>query len=297
MRTELRGTGVALVTPFTATGEVDYDGLTRLIDHVINGGVEYVVSLGTTGESATLTKEEKKAVLSHTKAAVAQRVSIVAGFGGNDTRAVINDIEGADLTGVTAILSVSPYYNKPTQEGIYRHYKALAEASSLPIILYNVPGRTASNISADTTLRLAHDFEKIIGIKEASGNLGQCMDIVAGRPEGFLVISGEDELTLPMISFGMDGVISVVANAWPSMYSDMVRDALGGRFESASALHYRLLKVIRLLFAEGNPGGVKCALRELGICGDYVRLPLANVSSKTAEALKREITSMTVTSA
>ena len=289
MKTELRGTGVALVTPFKSNGDVDFDGLKRLIDHVIEGGVEYVVSLGTTGESATMDEDERRAVLDFTKKAVAERVPIIGGFGGNNTRAVIDDIRSADLNGVSAILSVSPYYNRPTQQGIYLHYKALSEESPLPIILYNVPGRTSSNITAETTLRLAHDFSNIIAIKEASGNLGQCMDIVAGKPDGFLVISGEDELTLPMISFGMDGVISVVANAFPKDYSDMVRLAMQGKFSEAAVHHFALLPIIRLLFAEGNPGGVKCALKLLSVCGDHLRLPLANVSAKTEGVMKEAI--------
>lgn len=292
MRTNLRGTGVALVTPFNADGSVDYKGLQKLIHSVIGGGVEYVVSLGTTGETATLSKDERKAVLAFTKEAANGQVPVVVGIGGNDTRAVINEIRSTDLANVTAILSVSPYYNKPTQEGIYLHYKALAEVSPLPIVLYNVPARTSSNITAETTLRLAHDFENIVGIKEASGNLGQCMDIVADRPDGFLVISGEDELTLPMVAFGMDGVISVAANAFPELYGEMVRLALLGRFSEASVNHFRMLKIMRLLFAEGNPGGVKSALKHLGICGDHVRLPLANVSGKTDSAIKDAISAI-----
>jgi 4-hydroxy-tetrahydrodipicolinate synthase len=289
MRIELRGTGVAMITPFTASGAVDYDALRRLIDHIIQGGVEYVVSLGTTGESVTLGAEERRDVLAFTKKTVAGRVPIVAGFGGNNTGHVIEEINSADLHGITAILSVSPYYNKPTQQGIYLHYKAIAESSPLPIVLYNVPGRTSSNIAAETTLRLAHDFDNIAGIKEASGNLGQCMDIIAGRPEGFLVVSGEDELTLPMISFGIDGVISVVANAFPQLFSDMVRQALAGQFDDAAQNHFRLLRITRLLFTEGNPAGVKCVLKELGICGDHLRLPLANVSPKTESDIRKEI--------
>lgn len=289
MRTELRGTGVALVTPFHQDKSVDYDSLSRLIDHVIGGEVDYVVSLGTTGESATLSSEEQDQVLAHTIGAVDQRVPVVAGFGGNNTEAVINRIKGASLDGVAAILSVSPYYNKPTQQGIYNHYKALDDVSPLPIILYNVPGRTASNLTAETTIRLAKDCANIMAIKEASGDLSQCMDIVANAPEGFLVISGEDELTLPMISFGMHGVISVIANAFPKAYSDMVRLAREGNFAEATEIQFRLLRIMRLLFTEGNPGGVKCALKLLDVCGDTVRLPLANVSAKTEDALKAAI--------
>lgn len=286
---QLSGTGVALVTPFNARHEVNFDALTRLINHVIDGGVEFLVSLGTTGETATLTKVEKKDVLAHTVRIAAGRVPVVAGFGGNNTQGVIDDIHSADLNGIAAILSVSPYYNKPTQEGIFRHYKAISEASPLPVILYNVPGRTSSNITAATTLRIARECPNVMGIKEASGNLEQCMAIVKDRPEGFLVTSGEDALTLPMISFGMDGVISVVGNAFPREYSNMVRLALEGRFEAASKLHFALFNIINLLFAEGNPGGVKCALKHLRICDDHMRLPLWNVSAELDTQMAKAI--------
>lgn len=288
---KLKGTGVALATPFTTGKEVDWKGLEKLIGHVISNGkgVEYLVSLGTTGESATLSKDEKNKVLDFTIEKADGRVPIVAGFGGNNTQAIINDIEQRDFSGISAILSVSPYYNKPTQEGISQHYKAISESTEVPIILYNVPGRTSSNITAATTLRLAHDFDNIIGIKEASGDLEQCMQIVKNKPDGFLVISGEDPLTLPMISFGMDGVISVVANAFPREYSEMVRQALAGNFETARELHYKVLDVIGLLFAEGNPGGVKCALEILGVCGSNLRLPLAPVSDETRQKLEDAI--------
>jgi 4-hydroxy-tetrahydrodipicolinate synthase len=288
----LKGTGVALVTPFNARHEVDFDALDRLINHVIGGGVEFLVSLGTTGETATLTSTEKKDVLAHTVRTAAGRVPVVAGFGGNNTQGVADDIRSANLDGVAAILSVSPYYNKPTQEGIFHHYKVISEASPLPVILYNVPGRTSSNITAATTLRIAGECPNVIGIKEASGNLEQCMAIVKDRPEGFLVTSGEDALTLPMISFGMDGVISVVANAFPREYSNMVRFALEGRFEAASRLHFALFDIINLLFAEGNPGGVKCALKHLRICDHHMRLPLWNVSSELDAKMAKAIDGM-----
>lgn len=281
-----RGTGVALITPFDGNGQIDWQGLKGVINHVIEGGVEYVVSLGTTGESATLSKSEKLEVLETTVETVNGRVPVVAGFGGNNTQAIIRDIQDFHFRGVEGILSVSPYYNKPTQQGIYLHYKALSESTDKPIILYNVPGRTSSNITADTTLRLAHDFNTIVAIKEASGDLEQCMEIVRGRPDGFSVISGEDPLTLPMISFGMDGVISVVANAYPKEYSDMVRLALKGAFSSAAPLHFKLLPVIKGLFAEGNPGGVKAAMKILGVCEDHLRLPLANISESAFKKLK-----------
>ncbi len=285
MMDALHGTGIALITPFHPDGSVDFDGLSRLIDHVITGGVNYVVSLGTTGETATLTTEEKAQILRQTITTVRNRVPVVAGFGGNNTRQVIDDILQADLTGVSAILSASPYYNKPTQEGIYQHYMAIASAAPLPVILYNVPGRTSSNITAATTLRLAHDHPNIIGIKEASGSLEQCMDIVKDRPDGFLVISGEDALTLPMISFGMEGVISVIGNAFPQPYSQLVRLAMQGNFSAATTLQWQLADMLKLLFVEGNPAGVKCALRHIGICGDTLRLPLVNVSKATDDKI------------
>lgn len=285
----LRGTGVALVTPFQTNGIVDFQGLSKLIDHVIEGGVEYVVTLGTTGESATLSKEEKKEVVAHTRKVVDGRVPVVLGLGGNNTAELVAALETLDTAGISAILSVSPYYNKPTQPGIIAHYKALAKATELPIILYNVPGRTSSNLTSQTTLTLAKEVENIVGIKEASGDLEQCMEIVEERPDDFYVISGEDALTLPMLSFGMDGVISVLANAFPKIYSDMVRAGLAGDFTTAAQRHFEVLPLIRLLFAEGNPGGVKSALKHIGICNDTLRLPLANVSSNTDKAIKAAV--------
>lgn len=292
MQPLVKGTGVALVTPFHDNGVIDFQGLSALINHVITGGVEYVVSLGTTGETATLTADEKKEVIAHTIKVVDGRVPILLGHGGNNTQALIDSLQTMDLTGIAGLLSVSPYYNKPTQKGITAHYKALAAVTDLPIVLYNVPGRTGSNLSASTTLQLAKEVDNIKAIKEASGSIEQCMAIVKDRPEDFLVISGEDALTLPMLSFGMDGVISVVANAYPKEYSDMVRAGLAGDFETARQLHFELLEIIDLLFAEGNPGGVKCALKHLDICGDALRLPLANVSAETDKAIKQAINNM-----
>ena len=286
---KLKGTGVALVTPFDASLKVDFSSLEKLIEHCIPNGVNYLVSLGTTGESATLNKTEKEQVLQQTRDIINGRVPLVAGFGGNNTQQIVDDIQHFDLRGVDAILSVSPFYNKPTQEGICKHYEKVANSTSLPIILYNVPGRTGSNISAETTLRLAHDFENIVAIKEASGDLSQCMEIVNNKPDDFLVISGEDLLTLPMISFGMDGVISVVANAFPKEYAEMVRLALKGNYQSAAKLHFDLMKIIQLLFVEGNPGGVKAALEILDICKNHLRLPLAPISHRLNAQLKSEI--------
>lgn len=292
MNDYLKGTGVALVTPFSKSGNIDTNGLKKLIDHVINGGVEYLVSLGTTGESATLSKSEKNTILDLTISHTAARVPIVAGFGGNNTLQVIEDIQARNMQGISAILSVSPYYNKPLQDGIFEHYKAISDSTDLPIILYNVPGRTSSNLKAETTLRLAHEISNIIAVKEASGDLVQCMQIVKEKPEGFYVISGEDALTLPMISFGMDGVISVVANAFPKQYSEMVRKALNNDFKSAASLQFLLLDFIDLLFTEGNPGGVKCALAQMEICSEELRLPLVKVSDATRKKIRQAIQSI-----
>jgi len=288
MKNKFRGTGVALVTPF-ANGAVDFKGLERVIEHCINGGAEYLVSLGTTGESATLTPAESLETLEFTIKIVAGRVPLAAGFGGNNTQAIIDKIKAFHFEGVDAILSVSPYYNKPTQEGIYRHYMALAEIASRPIIIYNVPSRTGSNITAETTLRLAHASEKFIAVKEASGNLVQCMNIVKDRPDNFLVISGDDAITLPMLSFGIDGVISVIANAFPKPFSDMVRHGLVGDFEKAFNVHFELLEIMDLLFVEGNPAGVKAALELQNICSKEVRLPLVELSEKNYINMKNAI--------
>lgn len=287
---QFKGTGVALVTPFLKDGSVDFKGLENLIEHTINGKLEYLVTMGTTGESATLSRAERHKVMDFTIEKVAGRVPVVAGFGGNNTAALIEEMETYHFNGVDAILSASPYYNKPTQEGIYRHYMAVADAAPKPVILYNVPGRTASNITADTTLRLAENHKNIIGIKEASGDLIQCMNIVKGlHRKDFLVISGEDPLTLPMLSFGMDGVISVVANAFPLEFSDMVRLGLDGKFTQASELHYKLLNIIGLLFKEGNPAGVKAALYLRNVCDIYVRLPLVEASDSLTMKLRDAI--------
>ena len=285
MDQRFQGLGIALVTPFRSNGLIDYAGLERLIDHLVNGGVNYVVSMGTTGESVTLSKEEKHQLLAETIAFVRNRVPVVLGVGGNNTAEVIDTLSGFEMDGVDAILSVSPYYNKPTQEGIYQHYKAIAQVSLRPIILYNVPGRTGSNMAAETTLRLARDFKNIIAIKEASGNLGQIGTILKHRPKGFMVISGDDALTLPIIALGGEGVISVVGNALPGEFGSLVHAALKGDIVAARSEHLRLLETIDLLFVEGNPGGIKHVLKILGICEDTMRLPLVNISEDTANKL------------
>jgi 4-hydroxy-tetrahydrodipicolinate synthase len=285
LRTQLQGTGVALVTPFKAGGAVDFDALGRLIDFIINDGVEYVVTLGTTGETPTLEKQEKLDIINYTYEKVNGRVPVVVGIGGNNTKETVENLQTYPLDKAIAVLSASPYYNKPSQEGIYQHYKALAAASPKPVILYNVPGRTGSNLTAETTLRLAA-VENIAGIKEASGNMVQCMHILRDRPDNFLVVSGDDHLTLPLIACGMDGVISVAANCFPKAFSDMVRYSLRGDFTLARPLHYQCLEGNDLLFAENNPAGVKAFLYELGIIENVLRLPVVPLSDHLHQKVK-----------
>lgn len=291
MISKFSGVGPALVTPFKADKSIDFDGLEKLVNHV-SLYADFLVVLGTTGESATLSDTEKASVLDFVKQKNRKKLPIVYGAGGNDTRAVIDHIKTANLEGVDAILSASPYYNKPSQEGIYQHYRAIAEASPLPLILYNVPGRTASNINAATTLRLA-GHNNIIGIKEASGNMEQCMEIAAGKPADFLLISGDDMLTTSMISFGAVGVISVLANAFPDQFSKMVNAARNGDFTQASKSLFSFLRINPLMYQESNPVGVKAALKYYGICSDEVRLPLVkpseSLSLTIAEIIKEDI--------
>jgi 4-hydroxy-tetrahydrodipicolinate synthase len=287
--TKFYGTGVAMVTPFQADGQVDYSALKRLIDHLVDGGVEYLVSLGTTGESATLSKEEKKKVWEFTAETVNKRVHLVAGIGGNNTLETAAEVKAFDIAGYDAILSSSPHYNKPTQEGIYQHYKAIAEVSPLPIILYNVPSRTGSSVSAETTVRLAKDFKNIIGIKEASGNFDLLNQLLRDKPEDFLVISGDDPITLQMIAMGSVGLISVIGNALPKQLSDMVRLCLNGDFKAALPAHYSMIEFTRLMFTEGSPAGIKSALKNLNICSDTLRLPLVPVSEGTAARIKQQL--------
>jgi 4-hydroxy-tetrahydrodipicolinate synthase len=273
------GTGVALVTPFNADGTVDFEGLKNLINYQIDGKTDYLVSLGTTGESATLNKDEKKKIWAFTAEINNGRVPLIAGIGGNDTAELIRTIKGFDSDGYDAILSASPYYNKPTQEGIYQHYKAISESTDMDILLYNVPGRTASNVSPETTCRLAHDCKNVIGTKEASGSFDQFNQIMRDKPEDFLLISGDDPVALPMISLGAAGIISVVGNALPLQFSEMIRLCIGGDFKTAQPLHLALIEFTRLIFAEGNPAGVKAALKHFKVCGDFVRLPLVPASA------------------
>ena len=275
---ELIGTGVALVTPFKADLSIDINALKKIVNYNIDNGIDYLVVLGTTAESATLTKQEKEVVVKTVVSVNNARLPLVLGIGGNDTNAVINEIKNTDLTNFSAILSVSPFYNKPTQEGIYQHFKAVSKACPVGIILYNVPGRTSSNMAAQTTVRLAKDFKNIVAIKEASGNMEQIMAILRDRPSNFKVLSGDDALTLPMVLMGADGVISVQAMAQPKEFSDMVRAGLAGDLQKARALHYPQLEVIDHLFAESNPAGVKACLEIKGICEAFVRLPLVSIS-------------------
>jgi 4-hydroxy-tetrahydrodipicolinate synthase len=283
---QLHGAGVALVTPFLADGTIDYAGLERLIAHQIEGGTDYLVSLGTTGETATLSAEERKQVWAFTAKCVAGRVPLVAGIGGNHTAEIVKQLKEVDLSGYSAILSVSPYYNKPTQEGIYLHYDALAKASPLPLILYNVPGRTGSNMNAETTLRLAHQHANIVAIKEASGNFDQMSKIMRDKPESFVLISGDDLATLPMMALGAVGLISVVGNAFPKEIKNLVQACAENRWADARQTHNALIQITELCFAEGNPGGIKEFLQGKGICSNDLRLPLAPVSAGTASAIK-----------
>jgi len=275
---KFKGTGVAIVTPFKNDSSIDFAALGRVINHVINGGVNYIVAIGTTGESVTLSKEEKKAIVSYVAETVDNRVPIVYGIGGNNTQEVINGIRHADLEGIDGILSVAPYYNKPSQRGLFLHFKEIATCSPIPVIIYNVPGRTSCNISADTCLELAHACENIIAVKEASADMTQIMKIIKGKPERFSLISGDDMMTLPVIAAGGSGVISVLANAFPSHCTEMVNQALKNNFKAAREVQFRFLEMIELLFADGNPSGVKDMLSMMNLCHNYVRLPLVPVS-------------------
>ena len=267
-----------MVTPFQSDFAVDYKALAKIIDFVIEGGVEHLVTMGTTGETSTLSKEEKRDIIVFTYEKVAGRVPVVVGVGGNNTRELESELSTLPLDKAVAVLSASPYYSKPSQEGLFQHYRTLAVASPKPVLLYNVPGRTGRNLSAATTLRLANEVINIAGIKEASGDMAQCMEILRDRPASFLVVSGDDALAMPQIACGMDGVISVAANSFPRIYTDMVRLSLSGDFAAAKLLNDRLIAGYELLFAENNPAGVKAAMHELKLIGNYVRLPLVPLS-------------------
>ncbi len=286
LKNKLKGTGVAIITPFKKNKEVDYDALEKLINNIINNGVEYIVTLGTTGETPTLSKKEKQEIVKFTVEKINDRVPTVIGVGGNNTSEIIDSFSDFSFDKITAVLSSSPNYNKPSQEGIYQHYKALSEVSPKPVILYNVPGRTGSNIAAETTIRLAKECKNIAGIKEASGNMIQCMHILKNSPEDFLVVSGDDHVSLPLIACGMLGVISVAANCFPKDFSDMVRLALQNDFANAIKLHYKLLEGYDLLFAENNPAGVKAFLYEMKLIENELRLPLVPLSAAFHQKVK-----------
>jgi len=286
---KIRGTGVAIITPFRNDFSIDFAALGRIINYVIDGGVNYIVALGTTGESITLTKDEKKALISYVIEAIDHRVPLVVGIGGNNTQDVINSVRYADLEGVDGILSVAPYYNRPTQRGLFQHFKAIATSSPIPVILYNVPERTSCNISSDTCLELAHECENIVGIKEASSDISQIMRIIKGKPDNFSVVSGNDMMTIPIIAVGGTGVISVIANAFPVQCSELVNHALKNNFKSAREIQFRLLEMIDLLFIEGNPAGVKAILNNMNLCQNYLRLPLVPVSRATYTRIQKNL--------
>jgi 4-hydroxy-tetrahydrodipicolinate synthase len=286
---KFKGTGVAIVTPFKNDSSIDFAALGRVINHIISGGANYIVAMGTTGESVTVSKEEKKAIISYVVEVVDNRVPVVYGIGGNNTQEVINSIRHSDLTGVDGILSVAPYYNKPTQRGLFQHFKELATCSPIPLIIYNVPGRTACNLAADTCLELAYACENIVAVKEASGDLTQIMKIIKGKPENFIVVSGDDMLTIPVIAAGGSGVISVLANAFPSQCCELVNQSLKNNFKSAREIQFRFLEMIELLFTEGNPAGVKDMLSIMNLCHNYVRLPLVPVSRPVHTRIQKAI--------
>ncbi|MGN1258070.1 MAG: 4-hydroxy-tetrahydrodipicolinate synthase [Candidatus Limisoma sp.] len=284
---DLRGMGVALITPFNADKSIDFPALAKLLEYIIQNKADYIVVLGTTAETATLTEDEREQVRAFVVERVNSRVPLVLGVGGNNTKAVTDYLRQNDLSAFSAILSVVPYYNKPSQEGIYQHYKAIAEASPLPVILYNVPGRTGVNMTAETTLRLAKNFTNIIGVKEASGNITQMDDIIKNKPSDFMVISGDDGITFPLITLGAVGAISVIGNAFPREFSRMVRLALEGDFANALLIHHRFTELFSLLFVDGNPAGVKCLLNAKGMIQNELRLPLVPTKITTYEKIRQ----------
>lgn len=288
----LKGMGVALITPFKSDKSVDYDALARLLEYQIQNGIDYLVVLATTAETVTLSPEEQVVVRNFVVERVHGRVPMVLGMGSNNTMAVVNAVKTIDLSPFSAILSVVPYYNKPSQEGIYQHYKAIAEASPVPVILYNVPGRTGVNMAPETCLRLARDFENIIGVKEASGNISQMDEIIKNKPRDFMVISGDDGITFPLITLGAVGVISVIGNAFPREFSRMVRLALNGDYEKALQIHHRFTELFSLLFVDGNPAGVKCLLNAMGFIENELRLPLVPTRITTYEKIRNVLNSL-----
>lgn len=286
LREMFRGTGVAIVTPFNQDGSIDWTSFEKVINHIIDGKCEYLVVLGTTGESATVHGKEKQEVFSFVNKITKSRVPLIAGLGGNDTHEVIEGFKTFNLAGYDAILCVSPYYNKPNQEGLFQHYKALDTETPLPIMMYNVPSRTGMNVTAETQVRIANECKNIFATKEASGDFAQINYIIKNKPADFMVISGDDPITLQMIAAGAEGLVSVVANAYPKDYSDMVRLCLDGKFEEAQKLHYKYTDIIASMFAEGSPSGVKAYLSEMGLCQNYFRLPVWKVSEKHHSRIK-----------
>ena len=286
---KFKGTGVAIITPFKKSGAIDFDAYGNLVDNIIKKGVNFIVALGTTGEASTLSKREKAALIDFSVKTINNRVPLVIGIGGNSTSEVVSQVHSTLFSGVDGILSVCPYYNKPSQEGLYQHFKTVSEASPVSIILYTVPGRTASNLTATTTIRLANDFQNIVGIKEASGNFDQIFQVLKNRPDGFLVLSGDDGITLPLIASGCDGVISVVANIFPGEFSKMVKSAMEGDFISARRIHFQLIDLINSLFADGSPAGIKAALSIKNQCLELLRLPLVPVSREVYQLIERLI--------
>jgi 4-hydroxy-tetrahydrodipicolinate synthase len=286
---KFKGTGVAIVTPFTKSGAIDFPAFEKILERCIQNGVDYIVLLGTTGEASTLSRQEKNTLVEFTVEQINKRVPLVVGLGGNNTSELVLAIHGTPFKGIDGVLSVCPYYNKPQQEGLFQHFKTVAEASPVPVILYTVPGRTSSNLSAKTTLRLANEVENIVGIKEASGNFDQIFEILKNRPKGFLVISGDDGITLPLIASGCDGVISVVANAYPKEFAQMVKYGLSGDFEKARTIHFRLIDFINSLFLDGSPAGIKAALSIKKMCSEYLRLPLVPVNKEVHSLIKKQI--------
>ncbi len=294
VQTKFTGLGIALITPFKEDESVDYDALGRLLDYQLQNGIDYLVVLGTTAETPTLTDDEKTNIIRFVQNKVKGSVPIVLGLGGNCTRAVVEKLKNDDFTGIDAILSVVPYYNKPSQEGMYQHYKAIAEASPVPVIMYNIPGRTGVNMQVDTTIRLAREFDKIIAIKEASGNMDQINDIIKRKPKDFIVISGDDGITYPLITMGAQGVISVIGNAFPKEFGRMVRLSLQGDYESARQIHQKFTDLFDLLFVDGNPAGAKCMLSLMGYIQNKLRLPLVPTRMVTYDKIREVLNGLNI---
>jgi 4-hydroxy-tetrahydrodipicolinate synthase len=286
---QFTGTGVALITPFNSDLSVDYAGLTRLVEHNISNGTEYLVISGTTGESVTISNHEKKEITKHIIAVNNKRVPLVLGIGGNNTAAVVEEIKTTDLTAIDAILSVSPYYSKPTQEGMYQHFKMIAENCPTSVILYNVPGRTSKNMMPETILRLANDFDNIVAVKEASGDMSQYFQLIKNKPDNFHIISGDDDLALAVTLAGGSGVISVIGQAFPKLFSDMIRHGLSGNVKEGYKAHFELMEITRLIFLENNPAGIKAVLKALNICESYVRLPLVEATDHLKNAIAQTL--------